>query len=387
MDRTLFFLLMLLVTAASPNAAAQRSPQLAGCRDRRQALRDALGDIHRRQRNIGLSALIMLDGETVVAENLGYADLEHGVPVTNETRFGVASITKAFTGLSLLKLHEAGRIELDAPIQRYVPAFPVKPGGVITPRLLAAHLAGIRHWGQERNAALYARHFDDVSDVLALFKDDTLVAPPGTKMSYSSYGYNLIGAAIQSASGVKYQQYVNREIISRLGLKNTGFDDVLRVLPNRARRYSYFHPWTFAVDSNAVYRVPEWDYSHNIAGGNMYSTASDLAQFGRAIERPGLLSKKSLDLLNRRPRVGAVEATMSFGFFVSDSAAPHRFLNIGGSNAGVQSGLFVYPDEDLVIVVLANTWGIGSNSGEMNGELLSRLAAICMGWPQPPPVN
>jgi serine beta-lactamase-like protein LACTB len=366
---------------------AQGSPRLAACRDRRQALKDALADIQRRQRNIGLSAMVMLGGETVIAENLGYADLEHRVPVTSETRFGVASITKAFTGLSLLRLHEAGRIDLDAPIQRYVPAFPVKPGGVITPRLLAAHLAGIRHWGRERNAALYARHFDDVNDVLALFKDDTLVAPPGTKESYSSYGYNLIGAAIQSASGVKYQDYVNREIISRLGLGNTGFDDVRRVLPNRARRYSYFDPWTFAIDSTAVYRVPDWDYSHNTAGGNMYSTAGDLAKLGRAIERPGLLSKGSLDLLYRRPRVGAVQASMSFGFFVSDSAAPHRLLNIGGSNAGLQSGLFVYPDEDLVIVVLANTWGIRSNSGEMNGVLLSRLAAICMGWPEPPPVK
>ena len=348
--------------------------------DRRQDLKDALADIQRRQRNIGLSALVMLGGETVVSENLGFADLEHRVPVTNETRFGLASITKAFTGLSLLKLHEAGRIDLDAPIQRYVPAFSVKPGGVITLRLLAAHLAGIRHWGQERNAALYARHFDDVNDVLTLFKDDTLVAPPGTRASYSSYGYNLIGAAIQSASGVKYQDYVNREIITRLGLSHTGFDDVRRVMPNRARRYSYFDPWTFAVDSNAVFRVPDWDYSHNIAGGNMFSTAQDLALFGRAIEHPGLLSKESLDLLYQRPTVGTVQATMSFGFFVSDSTAPHRLLNIGGSNAGVQSGLFVYPEEDLVIVVLSNTWGIGSNSGEMNGALLSRLAAICMGW-------
>ncbi|HEX9084717.1 MAG TPA: serine hydrolase domain-containing protein [Gemmatimonadaceae bacterium] len=387
MRRSIIFLLTVCASTAPQMAAAQASPQLAACRDRRHALKDALADIQRRQRNVGLSALVMLGGETVIAENLGYADLENRVPVTNETRFGVASITKAFTGLALLKLHEAGRIDLDAPIQRYVSAFPVKPGGVITPRLLAAHLAGIRHWGQERNAALYARHFDDVNDVLALFKDDTLVAPPGTKASYSSYGYNLIAAAIQSASGVKYQDYVNREIISRLDLKNTGFDDVRRVLPNRARRYSYFDPWTFAVDSNAVYRVPEWDYSHNIAGGNMYSTAADLARFGRAIERPGLLSKESLELLYRRPKVGTVQAPMSFGFYVSDSTSPHRRLNIGGSNAGLQAGLFVYPDDDLIIVVLANTWGIGSNSGEMNGILLSRLAAICMGWPQPPPVK
>jgi CubicO group peptidase (beta-lactamase class C family) len=379
MRRALVSLLIVCWNAAPRQIPAQ-SARLAACTDRRQALKDALADIHRRQRNIGLSAVVMLGGETVIAEQLGYADLEHRVPVTGETRFGVASITKAFTGLSLLKLRETGRIDLDAPIQRYVPAFPVKPGGAITPRLLAAHLAGIRHWGQERNAALYSRHFEDVNEVLPLFKDDTLVAPPGTKASYSSYGYNLLGAAIQSASGVKYQDYVNREIISRLGLSNTGFDDVRRVQPNRARRYSYFEPWTFAVDSNAVYRVPDWDYSHNMAGGNMYSTAADLARFGRSIERPGLLSKESLDLLYRRPQVGTVQATMSFGFFVSDSTAAHRLLNIGGSNAGLQAALYVYPDDDLVIAVLSNTWGIGSNSGEMAGALLSRLASICMGW-------
>ncbi len=381
------WLLTLLVFAEARASSAQSHDQLASCRDRRPAMRNALADIQRRQRNVGLSAVVMLGGETVLAENLGYADLEHRVPVTGETRFGVASITKAFTGLSLLKLHEARRIDLDAPIQRYVPAFPVKAGGVITPRLLAAHLAGIRHWGQERNAALYARHFDDVNEILALFKDDTLIAPPGTRPSYSSYGYNLIAAAIQSASGVKYQDFVNREIISRLGLKNTGFDDVRRVLPNRARRYSYYDPWTFAVDSTAVFRVPDWDYSHNMAGGNMYSTAADLVRFGRAIEQPGLLSKESLELLYRRPKVGSVEATMSFGFYVSDSTAPHKLLNIGGSNAGLQAGLFVYPNDDLVIAVLSNTWGIGSSSGEMNGVLLSRLAAICMGWPEPPPVK
>jgi CubicO group peptidase (beta-lactamase class C family) len=387
MRRALISMLVVSASAAWQELAAQRSPQLAACRSRSEALKAAVADIQRRQRNIGLSALVMLGGETVIAEYLGYADLEHRVPVTSDTRFGVASITKAFTGLSLLKLHEARRIDLDAPIQRYVPEFPVKPGGAITARLLAAHLAGIRHWGTERDAALYARHFGDVKEILTLFKDDTLVAAPGTRESYSSYGYNLLGAAIQSASGVEYKDYVTREILRRLGLVNTGFDDARRVLPNRARRYSYFHPWTFEVDSNAVYRVPDWDYSHNMAGGNMYSTAADLAKLGRAIERPGLLSRESLDLLHRRTRVGALQPAMSFGFFVSDSTAPQRLLTIGGSNAGLQSGLHVYPDHDLVIVVLANTWGIGARSGEMNGILLRRLAAICMGWPEPPPVT
>lgn len=376
-----------LLLTFPPVAAAQGPGDVRACQERRPALSGALKDIQKRQRNIGLSGLVVLRGQTILSEQLGYADLEHRVPVTRDTRFGIASITKAFTGLALLKLHETGRIDLDAPIQKYVPSFPAKPGKAITLRLLAAHLAGIRHWQRERTPELYARHFDDVTEILPLFKDDTLVSPPGTAEHYSSYGYNLIAAAIQSASGVKYQDYVRREIIAPLGLVNVGYDDVRRVQPSRARRYSYFHPWTFVVDSNEVYRVPDWDYSHNMAGGNMYATVDDLARFGRAVERSGLLSAQSLKLLYTRPRVGAVEANMSFGFFVNDSTVGHRRLTIGGSNAGVQSGLFVYPDEDLVIVVLANTWGIGSRSGEMNQTLLERLAAICMGWPEPPPVR
>jgi serine beta-lactamase-like protein LACTB len=378
-------LTLLLVCPAV--AAAQGQNTVRACQERRPALSAALKDIQKRQRNIGLSGLVVLRGQTILSEYLGYADLEHRVPVSRDTRFGIASITKAFTGLALLKLNETGKVNLDAPIQKYVPSFPVKPGKDITLRLLAAHLAGIRHWRSERTPELYARHFDDVMEILPLFKDDTLVSPPGSGEHYSSYGYNLIGAAIQSVSGVKFQEYVRSEIIAPLGLANVGFDDVRRVQPNRARRYSYFHPWTFAVDSSEVYRVPDWDYSHNTAGGNMYATADDLARFGRAVERPGFLSPQSLDLLYTRPRVGAVEANMSFGFFVNDSTVGRRRLTIGGSNAGVQSGLFVYPDEDLVIVVLANTWGIGSRSGEMNQTLLERLAAICMGWPEPPPVR
>jgi len=372
---------------AYPLTGAAQQNIAKGCRDRRADLRAALEDIQRRQRNIGLSGLVVLNGETILSAQMGYADLEHRVPVTPLTRFGVASITKAFTGLALLKLNERGLIDLDAPIQRYVASFPQKPGISITPRLLAAHLAGIRHWTTERTPALYARHFDDINEILELFKNDTLVAPPTTRAFYSSYGYNLLGAAIQSASGLKYQDFVRRDIIAALGLQNTGFDDVRRVLPNRAMRYSYFHPWTFVVDSSHVYRVPDWDYSHNMAGGNMYATAADLARLGRALERPGLLSQRSIDLLYARPKVGTVEANMSFGFFVSDSTSKHRRLSIGGSNAGLQSGLHVYPDDDLVIVVLANTWGIGSRSGEMTGTLLERLAAICMGWPEPPRVN
>ena len=373
--------------APAPAAAPAR---VAACRARVDQMRRALRDVHARQRNVGLGAAVLLGDELVLSEGLGYADLEHRVPVTRDTRFGVASVTKAFTGVALLALRESGRVDLDAPIQRYVPDFPVKPGRAITPRLLAAHLAGLRHWKEgERTPVLYATHFADVAGLLPLFKDDTLVVAPGTQYSYSSHGYNLLAAAVQAAAGERFQNYVTRTVIAPLGLRSTGFDDVRLPNPHRARRYAFYDPFTLAADTTRVYRIPDWDYSHNTGGGNMYATADDLARFGRALMRPGLLSPASLALLYAKPRVDTVESPMSFGWFVREAGAGGpatrgRRLHITGANPGLQAGLQVYPDDDLVTVVLSNTHGVGARSGEMVSELPERVAAICLGRPVPP---
>jgi CubicO group peptidase (beta-lactamase class C family) len=249
--------------------------------------------------------------------------------------------------------------------------------------LLAAHLAGIRHWKDERTPALYATHFDNVSEILPLFKDDPLVAKPGTAYNYSSYGYNLLAVAIQAAAEDRYQSFVVRTILAPLGLNNTGFDDVRRVLPNRARRYSYYEPTTFKEDATAVYRMPDWDYSHNMGVGNMYATAEDLARFGRALMQPGFLSSRALGLLYTPARSATAESPWSFGWFVRKPSEGRRRIHITGSNAGLQTAVHVYPDDELVTVILSNTWGIGSRSGEMVTDLPEHIAAICMGWAQP----
>jgi CubicO group peptidase (beta-lactamase class C family) len=375
MPLTPLILAVLLCLPSDPGAIA-----LTGKGSLGQQIEQALTDVHTRQRNVGLSAAVVLRGKNVYNGCLGYADLEHQVPVKPQTRFGIASVTKAFTGIALLKLREPGRIDIDAPIQRYVTTFPEK-AGLITPRLLAAHLAGIRHWGAERTPALYATHYDDVADVLRLFQDDALVAPPASAFKYSSCGYNLLGAAIQAAAHAPFPRYVEDMLLKPLELKNTRFDDVRRVIANRSRRYSFYHPTTYA-ESSELFRVPDWDYSHNLAGGNMLSTAEDLSRFGKALIRPGLLTQESLNLLYTRPKTARCVSPMSFGWFVSEPGAAHREIHITGSNAGVQAAIYVYPDQDLVVAVLSNTWGVGSRSGEMVTNLPERIAAVCMGWPR-----
>ena len=216
--------------------------------------------------------------------------------------------------------------------------------------------------------------------MLTLFQDDTLVAPPGTRYSYSSPGYNVLGAAIQRVSGMPYQRYVEETILRPLGLASTGFDDVRRVLPHRARRYSFYDLTSFSEVAAPV-RVPDWDYSHNMAGGNIVSTAEDLVKFGAALLAPGFLTDSAYRMLFTLPRTAHAESPMNFGFFVRPRGAGPPRLNIGGSNAGLQAVLAVYPDQALVVAAVTNTWGKGSRSGEFvdvepNG-LIGRMGAAC----------
>jgi CubicO group peptidase (beta-lactamase class C family) len=362
--------------AALPWAALAQRPR--ACTAASQAMRAEVGEVQKAQRNVGVATYVLHHDRPVLDLSLGYADLEDSTRVSPRTRFGVASITKAFTGVALLKLVDDGVIDVDQPIQRYVPTFPEKPQGRITLRMLAAHLGGIRHWASERGPALYARHFTDVDSILPLFASDTLVIAPATRYSYSSYGYNLLASAMQHAAGTPYQEIVRSRILAPLGLSSTAFDDVRLVMPYRARRYSYYDVTTF--DSLAApQRVPDWDYSHNMAGGNIVATAADLARFARVVTRPGFLSPASLRMLRTAPSIGTATSPMGFGWFVrpASDSLPLR-LSINGSNAGLQAALLSYPDDDLVVVVLTNTWGMGSRSGDFASGLPERIARRCL---------
>lgn len=117
--------------------------------------------------------------------------------------------------------------------------FPVKPELTITPRRLAAHRAGIRQWGPERDG-LFTRHFGRMTQILPLFAADPLLANAGAEYQYSSYGYNLLGLAVERATGTDFTRYVERQIIRPLGLTRTSFDDARRPVPELTKLYSAF---------------------------------------------------------------------------------------------------------------------------------------------------
>src|SRR5437899_2708143 len=157
----------------------------------------------------GVQVAVAVNGKLVWSEGFGYADAERKKPVTRETQFRIGSVSKPLTATAVALLYEQGKVDLDAPVQRYVPSFPDK-GYPITTRQLAGHLAGIRHYKDQE--FFLNRRFATVLDGLAIFQDDSLLFPPGTRFSYSSYGWNLVAAVVEGASGDDFLHYMSTHV-------------------------------------------------------------------------------------------------------------------------------------------------------------------------------
>jgi CubicO group peptidase (beta-lactamase class C family) len=189
----------------------------------------------------GVSVAVVENGEVAWAAGFGSADLENSVPATAHTLYRLASISKPITATAALLLWQQGKLDLDAPVQKYCPAFPEK-NTPITTRELLGHIAGIRHYksdSQDDPESGNTRHFPNpIQAGLDFFKNDALVAKPGTEFHYSTQGYTVVGCAIEGASGEKYTDYVGKNVLTPAGMAHTVVDDRFAIIPFRARFYS-----------------------------------------------------------------------------------------------------------------------------------------------------
>jgi CubicO group peptidase (beta-lactamase class C family) len=293
----------------------------------------------------GVQIAVAIDGTLVWSEGFGYADAARRRPVMRETQFRVGSVAKPLTAAAVALLYEQGKLDLDTPIQRYVPTFPEK-GYPITTRQLAGHLAGIRHY---RDREFFQnRHFATVRDGLAIFQDDSLLFPPGTRFSYSSYGWNLVSAVVEGAAGEDFLSYISAHVFRPLGLAHTAPDRADSVIPDRTQFYD--------ADSTGAYHVaPQVDNSYKWAGGGFVSTAEDLVKFGSALVAPGFLRPETLDLLFTTQRTSAgAETGYGIGWFLRADSLGHRWAFHGGSAVGGTAVFGLDRDARVVVAVLTN---------------------------------
>jgi CubicO group peptidase (beta-lactamase class C family) len=296
----------------------------------------------------GLSLTVAVDGKIMYSEGFGYADLEERVPVWPTTKFRIGSISKPLTATALMQLVEAGKLELDAPVQKYVPSFPDK-GAVITTRMLAGHLAGIRHYqGDEFNIQ---KHYANVLDGVKIFENDPLVSPPGTKFNYSSYGYNLLSAVVESASGENFLAYMQKHVFAAMGLAHTAADQNTQIVEQRSRFYE-------KEKDGTLENAPYVDNSYKWAGGGFLSTSEDLVRFGSMLLQPGFLKADSLKLLFTSQKTKSGEETgYGMGWGITKSPSGRVVYEHSGGSIGGSSQLMVYPETHVVVALVTNLSG------------------------------
>ncbi len=294
----------------------------------------------------GLTISVGIDHAIVWSEGFGYADLEQHVPIVPEkTRFRVGSTAKSMTAMAVGQLVEAGSLDLDAPIQDYLPDFPEKEGKITT-RMLAGHLGGIRHYNGDEFYS--AENYKSVSDALEIFRDDPVVVSPGAAFSYSTYGYNLVSAVVESASGQNFLTYMEEQVFAPTGMSRTVADRPVPIISDRSRYYR--------LEDGELVNTPWVDNSNKWAGGGFLSTSEDLVRFGFAHLSDQFLRPETIEMMwTTQVTSGGEETGYGIGWGTRVDALGRKLIAHTGGSVGGTTNLRIYPDNGLVIAVISNT--------------------------------
>ncbi|SFG50619.1 CubicO group peptidase, beta-lactamase class C family [Duganella sp. CF458] len=291
----------------------------------------------------GLSIGYAQDGITW-ARGYGFADLENQVPARADSSYRLASVTKPMTATAVMRLVEQGKIELDAEVQAYVPYFPRKPYP-ITVRQLLGHLGGINAYVNPA-AEQHFKERKDTRQSLAVFQDFDLVAEPGTRFRYTSYGYNLLGAVIEGASGQSYGDYMRSAIWGPLGMASTRLDDPLALIPHRVRGYQLIGP--------QLQHSEFIDISSRFSAGGARSSVADMLRFGQGVSQGRMLSPASLAMMGTSMTTRGGETT-GYGMGWQTYPVDGKFvISHDGMQPETSTYLFVFPSRRLSIAVAAN---------------------------------
>lgn len=341
-----------------PSARTVASPQWAGA--------IAQAEQHVRASVIaqnlpGLSVAVGVGGEIVWAEGFGWADIERKAPVTPATRFKIGTASTVLSSAAVGLMLQEGRLDLSDRIQKYVPAYPEKEWPV-TLRQVMGHVAGVRSDGGDEGP-FRSTHCDRTVDGLGLFADGSLRFEPGTAYRFSSYGWILVSAAVESVAGEPFFSVMRERVFDPLGMKDTMPDS--ETAPDRAMTYfPRMGDPRYSPDGGP--RIT--DYSCYAGGAAFLSTPSDLVRFGMAIDGGRLLEPATVDLLQTPLRLPSGTATgYGLGWEVRGvelSGRPVRQTgHTGNWMGGPVSSLMTFPD-GLVVAVTSNiayadTPGIG----------------------------
>ncbi|SDF96529.1 MULTISPECIES: serine hydrolase [unclassified Duganella] len=333
---TLFALLLGLCASASAATTLEDAN-----RETRQWVQQTMQEQH----IPGVQLAIIKDGKVVLSETYGLANVENQVAATPATRFPINSATKSFTGVAIMQLAEAGLVDLDAPVSRYLDDLP-SAWRTIRVRQLLGHTSGLPD--------IIDQHGTEAETWKAV-KAQPLVAPAGERFAYNQTNYGLLSQIITKQSKLPYERFIAERQFQPVGMPLSTFGDSYDLVPNAATIYARTPRGTLAPDDNN--RLSHWYYDMPYslwAGGGMQTTASEVARWlialseGRLIQPASLRRMWTVEKLNN-----GSDGEWAAGWPVLQTTPELRVAGIGGARAA----FIVYPEQKLAIVMLTNLAG------------------------------
>ncbi|WP_228730018.1 serine hydrolase domain-containing protein [Shewanella avicenniae] len=311
----------------------------------------------------GISVALADSHGIVWAKGYGYADVENQLPMTAQHKLRIGSVAKVITAAGLMRLYDQGKVDLNAPVTQYVPAWPTDKAPM-TLKQVTSHTAGIRHYKKGANEFLFNTPFADVNAGLALFKDDPLLFAPGSDFSYSTFGWTLVSAAMEGADGQRdFRQIMQQEVFAPLKLNDMVFDDQYPLIAHRARPYS--------VHDGVLQNSPQTDHSYKWAGGGFIATPSDVDRFALAQLDSDYLKPSTQALMFSKAHLnGGTPVNFGIGWMIGfdgyrqrpkyrDDAAtlkmmddmPQAVMHSGGSMGGITMTIMCREHQRAITVV------------------------------------
>jgi CubicO group peptidase (beta-lactamase class C family) len=316
------------------------------------------------------AVLVARGGSPVVSKGYGWANAEWEIPNTPATKFRLGSITKQFTAALVLRLQEQKKLRVQDPICTYLAPCPDlwKP---ITIHHLLTHTSGIPSYTglpDYKNTMMLPR---TIEQMVAVFRDLPLEFAPGEKFKYNNSGYFLLGVIIEKVAGKKYEDALRDEILTPLGMKDTGYDWSEPLLPRRASGYS--------KQGDTVVNAKPLDMQQPYAAGSLYSTVGDLLIWDQALYTDRVLPEAA-----RTAMYTPFKDNYAYGWSVRPAeTAPSGRLQLGhgGGINGFSTMITRVPSDRVTVIVLANVDNIST------GNIARDVLAITYGLPYQVPVE
>jgi CubicO group peptidase (beta-lactamase class C family) len=338
-------LLVAVALIALPQLVVSRE---TGAQDARERRVDSLFAHLKRGDAPGLALAVVHDGRVLVRKGFGLANLEDRVPITPETVFDIASVSKQFAGLAVAMLIDQGKVRLTDDIRKYIPEL-ADVGHTITVSHLLHHTSGLRDWPGTLGVAGW--RMDDIisfDQILTLaYNQRTLNFVPGAEYTYSNTGYNLLAEMVARVTGRTFRAWTDSVFFRPLGMTSSQFrDDHTRVIPRRAHGYARQPDGSFRLSPNNLMAL---------GSSSLFSTVDDLAKWVMNFDNPTVGGASAMRLLRTR---GVLNdgSTIPYAFGLSHGEYRGQpTLAHSGGWASFSTYLVHFPQQRFGVIVLANS--------------------------------